>query len=45
MGSGAYVAGGTTVTTDVPEGAMAIGRSMQVNKEAYAVKLRTPRGR
>jgi bifunctional UDP-N-acetylglucosamine pyrophosphorylase / glucosamine-1-phosphate N-acetyltransferase len=40
VGSGAYVASGTTVTQDVPDHALAVGRSSQVNKEAYAVTLR-----
>ncbi|MEO7109732.1 MAG: bifunctional UDP-N-acetylglucosamine diphosphorylase/glucosamine-1-phosphate N-acetyltransferase GlmU [Polyangiaceae bacterium] len=41
IGKGAYVATGTTVTRDVPDGALAIGRTKQENKEGYAAKLRT----
>jgi bifunctional UDP-N-acetylglucosamine pyrophosphorylase/glucosamine-1-phosphate N-acetyltransferase len=41
IGDGAYVATGTTVTRDVPEGALAIGRMKQENKEGYAVRLRS----
>lgn len=41
VGRGAYVATGTTVTKDVPEDALAIGRVQQVNKEGYAVRLRS----
>jgi bifunctional UDP-N-acetylglucosamine pyrophosphorylase/glucosamine-1-phosphate N-acetyltransferase len=41
LGDGAYVATGTTVTHDVPEGALAIGRVKQENKPGYATKLRT----
>jgi bifunctional UDP-N-acetylglucosamine pyrophosphorylase / glucosamine-1-phosphate N-acetyltransferase len=41
LGKGAYVATGTTVTRDVPENALAIGRTKQENKEGYAVRLRT----
>jgi bifunctional UDP-N-acetylglucosamine pyrophosphorylase/glucosamine-1-phosphate N-acetyltransferase len=37
---GAYVASGTTVTRDVPEGALAVSRSKQENKEGYASRLR-----
>ncbi|HXS18343.1 MAG TPA: bifunctional UDP-N-acetylglucosamine diphosphorylase/glucosamine-1-phosphate N-acetyltransferase GlmU, partial [Polyangiaceae bacterium] len=40
VGAGAYVATGTTVTQDVPEGAVAIGRARQSNKLGYAEPLR-----
>jgi len=40
IGKGAFVASGTTVTEDVPEDAMALGRVRQVNKAGYAAKLR-----
>jgi bifunctional UDP-N-acetylglucosamine pyrophosphorylase/glucosamine-1-phosphate N-acetyltransferase len=40
VGANAYVATGTTVTRDVPPGALAIGRVTQENKEGYASKLR-----
>ncbi len=40
IGKGAYVATGTTVTKDVPDDALAIGRTKQVNKEGYASRLR-----
>jgi bifunctional UDP-N-acetylglucosamine pyrophosphorylase/glucosamine-1-phosphate N-acetyltransferase len=40
VGQGAYVATGTTVTEDVPDDALAIGRARQQNKEGYASKLR-----
>lgn len=41
VGRGAYVATGTTVTKDVPDEALAIGRVQQTNKEGYAVRLRS----
>ena len=40
IGKGAYTAGGSTITDDVPEDSLAIGRSKQVNKVGYAKKLR-----
>jgi bifunctional UDP-N-acetylglucosamine pyrophosphorylase/glucosamine-1-phosphate N-acetyltransferase len=36
VGSGAYVAAGSTVTEDVPRDALALGRSRQVNKPGWA---------
>lgn len=39
IGHGAYVASGSTLTEDVPAGAMAIARSRQVNKPGYAERL------
>ncbi|HEY6080085.1 MAG TPA: bifunctional UDP-N-acetylglucosamine diphosphorylase/glucosamine-1-phosphate N-acetyltransferase GlmU [Polyangiaceae bacterium] len=40
IGKGAYVATGTTVTENVPDDALAIGRARQQNKLDYAPKLR-----
>ncbi len=40
VGKNAYVATGTTVTLDVPEDALAVGRARQSNKEGYAPRLR-----
>jgi bifunctional UDP-N-acetylglucosamine pyrophosphorylase/glucosamine-1-phosphate N-acetyltransferase len=40
IGRGAYVGTGTTVTCDVPDDALAIGRIKQTNKEGYAPKLK-----
>ncbi len=40
IGAGAYVATGTTVTRDVPDGALAISRVRQENKEGYADRLK-----
>jgi len=41
VGKGAYVASGTTVTKDVPRGALALSRVKQINKEGWAEKFRT----
>ncbi len=38
VGEGAYVAAGSTVTRDVPKGALAIGRSEQKNIEGWVAK-------
>jgi bifunctional UDP-N-acetylglucosamine pyrophosphorylase / glucosamine-1-phosphate N-acetyltransferase len=40
IGKNAYVATGTSVTEDVPEDALAIGRVRQANKPGYAKQLR-----
>ncbi len=41
VGKNAYVAAGTTVTSDVPDGALAIGRARQENKPGWVAKRRT----
>ena len=40
IGAGSYVATGTTVTEDVPENSLAIGRTRQLNKQGYAPRLK-----
>ncbi|MGM9662719.1 MAG: glucosamine-1-phosphate N-acetyltransferase [Oscillospiraceae bacterium] len=40
VGAGAYIAAGTTVTKDVPDDALAIGRSEQTVKEGWAARRR-----
>jgi bifunctional UDP-N-acetylglucosamine pyrophosphorylase / glucosamine-1-phosphate N-acetyltransferase len=40
IGNNAYVATGTTVTRDVPDEALAVGRARQENKPGYAPRLR-----
>lgn len=40
VGNDALIASGTTVTKDVPEGALALARAPQVNKEGYAKKFK-----
>ncbi|BAQ09497.1 bifunctional n-acetylglucosamine-1-phosphate [Bacillus sp. OxB-1] len=39
VGKGSYVAAGSTITENVPENSLAIGRARQENKEGYATKL------
>lgn len=39
IGKGAFTAGGSVITKDVPRDALAIGRAIQVNKEGYAHRL------
>jgi bifunctional UDP-N-acetylglucosamine pyrophosphorylase / glucosamine-1-phosphate N-acetyltransferase len=38
IGTGAYVAAGSTITDDVPPAALAIARARQVNKEGWAAE-------
>src|SRR3989475_3746732 len=38
IGDGAYIAAGSTVTKDVPPGALAVGRAHQVVKEGWAAR-------
>ena len=40
VGKGAYVAAGTTVTDDVPAGALAIGRARQTNVPGWVARRR-----
>ncbi len=44
VGDGAFIAAGTTVTEDVPEDAMAIGRSRQEVKPGWAEENRRKKG-
>lgn len=43
VGEGAYVAAGSSVTEDVPAGALAIARGRQVNKDGWATERRRQR--
>ena len=40
IGKGAYVASGSTITDDVPPGALAVARGRQVNKEGWVARKR-----
>jgi bifunctional UDP-N-acetylglucosamine pyrophosphorylase/glucosamine-1-phosphate N-acetyltransferase len=40
IGNGAYIAAGSTITEDVPENALALGRSRQTNKPDWATGRR-----
>jgi len=41
IGEGAYVAAGTTVTDDVPAGALALSRVRQLNLEGWVARRKT----
>ncbi len=41
IGKGAYTAGGSTISQDVPSGSLGIGRSRQENKIDYVQKLKS----
>jgi bifunctional UDP-N-acetylglucosamine pyrophosphorylase/glucosamine-1-phosphate N-acetyltransferase len=43
VGKGAYLAAGSTLTEDVPPGALALGRARQVVKPGWAKRLRASR--
>jgi bifunctional UDP-N-acetylglucosamine pyrophosphorylase/glucosamine-1-phosphate N-acetyltransferase len=45
VGKGAYIAAGSSITENVPEDALAIGRSRQVVKEAWASRRRNSRSK
>jgi bifunctional UDP-N-acetylglucosamine pyrophosphorylase/glucosamine-1-phosphate N-acetyltransferase len=38
IGDGAYIAAGSTITSEVPAGALGIARSRQENKEGWVAK-------
>ena len=45
LGDACYTAAGSTVTDDVPAGALAIARTRQTNKEGWAARLRKSWGK
>jgi len=44
VGAGAYVAAGSSITEEVPAGALAVGRSRQVNKPGWAGRRKVAKG-
>ena len=44
VGAGAYVAAGSSITGDVPAGALAISRGTQINKDGWVSRHKKPRG-
>jgi bifunctional UDP-N-acetylglucosamine pyrophosphorylase/glucosamine-1-phosphate N-acetyltransferase len=44
IGAGAYVAAGSSITHDVPAGALGIARSKQVNREGWVRLKKAMRG-
>ena len=45
LNDNSYVAAGTTVTNEVPDGALAISRGKQKNLEGYAIKIRNKKAK
>lgn len=43
IGRDAFVAAGSSITEDVPAGALAVARSKQINKDGWATKLKAAR--
>jgi bifunctional UDP-N-acetylglucosamine pyrophosphorylase/glucosamine-1-phosphate N-acetyltransferase len=43
LGAGSYIAAGSCITDEVPEGSLALGRSRQVNKQGWAARRKAAR--
>lgn len=43
IGRDAFIAAGSSITADVPAGALAVARSKQINKDGWATKLKAAR--
>jgi bifunctional UDP-N-acetylglucosamine pyrophosphorylase/glucosamine-1-phosphate N-acetyltransferase len=44
VGAGAYVAAGSSITQDVPAGALAIARARQENKPGWVARKKAAKG-
>ena len=45
IGSGAYIGSGSVITRDVPDDALAVGRSQQATREGWAARYREMKAR
>ena len=45
VGKNAYVGAGSSITDDVPSGALAVARGRQVNKEGWVEKKKSKKGK
>lgn len=45
LADGSYIAAGSAITTDVPAGALALGRARQENKDGWVAKRKEPKAK